>query len=160
LPLPKVFHKAAELVACAMFACVFAVFLLKIVMRYTAGDALAWADEVSTVLFVWIIFWTNAFIVPDRRQIAFDLFYRYLPPGGRRVVAALRLLLVGGLFAWSLPGVVDYLRFLWRERTPVLQWRLDLVYACFGLFVAAVVVRAVWGLVRLARAGWRDGVAL
>jgi TRAP-type C4-dicarboxylate transport system permease small subunit len=160
LPLPKFLHKAAELVACAMFACVFVVFLLKIVMRYAAGDALAWADEVSTVLFVWIIFWTNAFIVPDRHQIAFDLLYRHLPPAGRRVTAALRLLLVGGLFAWSLPGVVDYLRFLWRERTPVLQWRLDLAYACFGMFVAAVVVRSAWHLVALARANWRDEVKL
>ena len=129
-----------------MFACVFAVFLMKIVMRYAAGDALAWADEVSTVLFVWLVFWANAFLVPDRQQIAFDLVYRHLPPRGQRIVEALRLLLVGGLFAWSLPGVVDYLRFLWRERTPVLGWRLDWVYACFGLFVLAVVVRAVLGL--------------
>ena len=143
-----------------MFVCVFAVFLLKIVARYAMGDALAWADELSTVLFVWIIFWTNAFLVPDRHQIAFDLLYRHLPPQGRRAVAAIRLLLVGGLFAWALPGVVDYLRFLWRERTPVLEWRLDWVYACFGLFVAAVLVRAILALIGLARVDWRDEVKL
>ena len=141
-----------------MFVCVFAVFLLKVVMRYAAGDPLAWADEVSTVLFVWIIFWTNAFLVPDRDQIAFDLLHRFLPPGGRRVIAVVRLVLVGGLFAWALPGVVDYLRFLWRERTPVMEWRLDYVYACFGLFVLAVVVRCAWSLVALARPGWRHEV--
>ena len=129
-----------------MFACVFAVFLLKIVMRYAAGDALAWADELSTILFVWLVFWANAFLVPDRQQIAFDLLHRHLPPRAQRAVAAIRLLIVGGLFAWALPGVVDYLRFLWRERTPVLGWRLDWVYACFGLFVAAVVVRAALAL--------------
>ena len=148
----------AEAAACAMFVCVFAVFLLKIVMRYAFGNALAWADEVSTVLFVWIIFWTNAFIVPDRHQIAFDLLHRFLQPGGRRIIAAARLIIVGGLFAWALPGVIDYLRFLWRERTPVLQWRLDYVYACFGLFVAAVVVRSVCQLVALAGTGWRGQV--
>ena len=137
-----------------MFACVFAVFLLKIVMRYAAGDALAWADEVSTVLFVWLIFWANAFLVPDRQQIAFDLLYRHLPPGGQRLTKAARLLVVGGLFAWSLPGVVGYLRFLWRERTPVMQWPLDWVYSCFGLFVLAVVVRSAMGLIQtLRRAG-------
>lgn len=129
----------------------FAVFLLKIVMRYAAGDALAWADEVSTVLFVWLVFWANAFLVPDRQQIAFDLLHRHLPPHAQRAVGVVRLLVVGGLFAWALPGVVDYLRFLWRERTPVLGWRLDWVYACFGLFVAAVVVRAVLGIWALAR---------
>ncbi len=132
-----------------MFACVFAIFLLKVAMRYAAGDALAWADEISTILFVWLVFWANAFLVPDRQQIAFDLLVRYLPPRGQRVTEALRHLVVGGLFAWALPGVVDYLRFLWRERTPVLQWRLDWVYSCFGIFVLAVVVRSALGLYRL-----------
>jgi TRAP-type C4-dicarboxylate transport system permease small subunit len=134
-----------------MFACVFAVFLLKVVMRYVAQDPLAWADEVSTVLFVWLIFWANAFLVPDRQQIAFDLLYRHLPPRGQRVVGVIRFLVVGGLFAWSLPGVIDYIRFLWRESTPVLGWRLDWVYSCFGIFVLAVVVRSVIGLVHHAR---------
>ncbi len=149
--LPKLLNTAAEAVASVMFACVFAIFLLKVVMRYVAGDPLAWADEVSTVLFVWLIFWANAFLVPDRQQIAFDLLYRNLPPGGRRVVRAVRSLIVGGLFAWALPGVVDYIRFLWREKTAVLQWRLDWVYACFGVFVLAVVVRSAMGLVAAAR---------
>jgi TRAP-type C4-dicarboxylate transport system permease small subunit len=149
--LPKLVNAAAEAVASVMFACVFAVFLLKVVMRYVAGDPLAWADEVSTVLFVWLIFWANAFLVPDRQQIAFDLLYRNLPPGGRRAVRALRLLVVGGLFAWALPGVIGYIRFLWRERTAVLQWRLDWVYSCFGLFVVAVVVRSALGLIATVR---------
>ena len=134
-----------------MFACVFAIFLLKIVMRYAAGDPLAWADEVSTVLFVWLVFWANAFLVPDRQQIAFDLLHRNLPRRAQRVVEVVRLLIVGGLFAWALPGVIDYLRFLWRERTPVLQWRLDWAYSCFGLFVLAVVVRSVLSLIQTLR---------
>jgi TRAP-type C4-dicarboxylate transport system permease small subunit len=67
-----------------MFACVFLVFVYKIAMRYAGGDAVAWADEVSVVLFVWIIFWANAFVVKDRRQITFDLVYRLLSPSARR----------------------------------------------------------------------------
>jgi TRAP-type C4-dicarboxylate transport system permease small subunit len=142
---------AAELVASAMFACVFAIFLLKVVMRYLAGDTLAWADEISTVLFVWLIFWGNAFLVPERQQIAFDLVVRNLPPRLQHAAVALRLLLVGGIFAVAAPGVFGYLRFLWRERTPVMGWPLDWVYSCFGLFVAAVVIRALAGLAALRR---------
>jgi len=147
--------RAAELTACALFAGVFAVFVYKIVMRYAAHDPIAWADEVSVILFVWVIFWANAFVVGDRRQISFDLVYRMLPPRARRIAAMARLLLVGGLFAAALPGVVDYTLFLWRERTPVLGLRLDLVYGCFALFVAAVCARAAAGLARLAGTSWR-----
>src|SRR5882672_1153759 len=145
----------ARLAASLMFACVFVAFIYKIVMRYAAGDAVAWADEISVVLFVWIIFWANAFLVEDRRQIRFDLVVRLLPPPWRRAAAIARLLVVGGLFLWALPGVLDYIAFLWRERTPVLSLRLDFVYACFGLFVIAVVVRSALELFHLVRPSWR-----
>jgi TRAP-type C4-dicarboxylate transport system permease small subunit len=150
--------RGAELVATAMFACVFIVFAFKIVMRYVAHDAVAWADEVSVVLFVWIVFWANAFILRERDQIRFDLLYRPMPPPVRRVMAILRLLLVGGIFLWALPGSIDYLLFLWRERTPVLSLRLDFVYSCFGIFMVAVLVRSLHDLVRLLGPDWRARV--
>jgi len=147
--------RAARGIASLMFACVFVAFIYKIVMRYAAGDAVAWADEVAVVLFVWIIFWANAFLVDDRRQIRFDLLVRMLPPPWGRAAAIARLIAIGGLFLWALPGVLDYIAFLWRERTPVLSLRLDFVYACFGLFVIAVVVRSALELFHLARSSWR-----
>ena len=147
--------KFADAVAVAMFAAVFVVFIYKIAMRHLAGDAVAWADEVSVVLFVWILFWANAFVVRDRQQIRFDLVYRLLPANGRRVFAMIRLVSIGGLFLWALPSVVDYTLFLWRERTPVLGLRLDAVYSCFAIFVAAVVVRSGVNVVALFRSDWR-----
>jgi TRAP-type C4-dicarboxylate transport system permease small subunit len=150
--------RAADIVASLMFACVFVVFVYKIAMRYLAGDAIAWADEISVVLFIWMVFWANAFVVEDRQQIRFDLLYRVLPDGGKRAAAVIRLVLVGGLFAWALPGIVDYVLFLWRERTPVLQLRLDVVYSCFALFAIAVVLRSAVSLVELLRPSWRRHV--
>jgi TRAP-type C4-dicarboxylate transport system permease small subunit len=150
--------RVAERAVSLMFAGVFVVFVYKIVMRYAAGDAVAWADEVCVILFVWIIFCANALVVSDRRQITFDLVYRLLSPRARRASRVVRLIVVGGLFAWALPAVIDYILFLWRERTPVLSLRLDFVYSCFGLFVAAVVVKSVVELVRLARPDWQRHV--
>ena len=79
-------------------------------------------------------------------------------PDQQRGLALLRILLVGGIFAAALPGSLDYIAFLWRERTPVLLWRLDIVYACFGLFMIAMLVRMAAQLIRLAGPRWRDGL--
>jgi TRAP-type C4-dicarboxylate transport system permease small subunit len=147
--------RAADLIGSLTFACVFVVFIYKITMRYVAGDAIAWADEISIVLFIWMVFWANAFVVEDQRQIRFDLLYRVLPDGGKRAATLTRLAMIGGLFAWALPGIVDYVLFLWRERTPVLQLRLDFVFACFALFAAAIVIRSAAGLAQLLRPSWR-----
>ena len=149
---------SANLVCTLLFAAVFVIFLYKIVMRYAFGHAVAWGDEVTIVFFIWIIFLANSFLVPDRRQIAFDLVDRNLSASGRRLAAFVRLTLIGAILVWSLPGALSYIQFLWRERTPVLQWRLDFVYSCFGIYLVATILRIGYRLVALSRADWRDAL--
>jgi TRAP-type C4-dicarboxylate transport system permease small subunit len=148
----------ADWIACAMFAAVFVIFNYKIFTRYFEHDEAVWADEVLVILFVWIVFWANAFLVRDKEQITFDLFYRLLPPGSKRIVAGMRAILIGGIFACGLPGSLDYIRFLWREHTPVLNLPLDWVYSCFGLFLIAVIARAMVSAVKLFGVQWREEI--
>lgn len=140
--------RAADGLCAALFALVFALFCYKVARRYLAGDAVAWADELSVVCFVWIVLIANGLVVPYRRQIAFDLLHRHLPTRWQRRVEVLRCLLIGGIFAVALPGTVDYIAFLWREKTPVLLWPLSRVYACFGIFAAATALRMGWRCAR------------
>jgi TRAP-type C4-dicarboxylate transport system permease small subunit len=147
--IPQLVSRCVAALAVAMFALVFIAFIYKIVMRYAAGDAVAWADEVSVVLFIWMVFLANGFVLEDRHQIAFDLIHRNLSARAQHVTEIVRGLLVCGIIVYALPGAIDYTAFLWRERTPVLRWRLDIVYACFALFLLAVVARSAWQLIAL-----------
>jgi len=151
-------RRLADWIACAMFAAVFVIFNYKIFTRYFEHDEAVWADEVLVILFIWIIFWVNAFLVPDREQITFDLAYRLFPATAKRVIALMRVTLIGGIFAVALPGSLDYIGFLWREHTPVLNLPLDVVYACFGVFLIAVVVRALISAAKLLGPSWRDQI--
>jgi TRAP-type C4-dicarboxylate transport system permease small subunit len=148
----------ADWTASAMFAAVFLIFNYKIFTRYFEHDEAVWADEVLVILFVWIIFWANAFLVRDKQQISFDLVYRLLPDDTKRYVAIARAAMIGGIFAWALPGSLDYIRFLWREHTPVLNLPLDWVYACFGIFLVAVIARALISGAKLLGPRWRDEI--
>ena len=71
---------------------------------------------------------------------------------------ARRAVLIGGVFAWALPGSLGYIRFLWREHTPVLNLPLDVVYSCFGVFLVAVILRAAMSAARLVGARWREEI--
>jgi TRAP-type C4-dicarboxylate transport system permease small subunit len=142
--------RCVEALTVAMFVLVFIAFIYKIVMRYAVGDAVAWADEVSVVLFIWMVFLANGFVLEDRRQIVFDLIHRNLSPRAQHAIEIIRGLLVCSIIVCGFPGAIDYTAFLWRERTPVLRWRLDIVYACFALFLLAVVARSAWQSITLA----------
>lgn len=151
-------RQLADWIACAMFAAVFVIFNYKIFTRYFEHAEAVWADEVLVILFIWIIFWANAFLVRDREQITFDLVYRLLPETAQRYTALARLVLVGGIFAWALPGSLDYIGFLWREHTPVLNLPLDYVYSCFGIFLVAVIVRSGVSATKLLGPQWRSQI--
>jgi TRAP-type C4-dicarboxylate transport system permease small subunit len=152
--------KAAEAVSTAAFIAMFVLFLAGIFARYVLGRPIVWSDELIMVIFLWMVFLTEAFVITEREQVTFDGIYDFLGERGRRIIQMLGALVIAVIFLIALPTVFDYVRFLWRERTNALQWRLDIVYFCFVIFWAAVVVRALLKLIRLAGPNWRDNVAV
>ena len=156
----KLAGKAAEAMTTIAFAAMFMLFLVGIVMRYTTQAPLAWSDELIMVIFLWTVFLTEALVITEREQITFDAVYDIVGERTRLIISMLAALCIGGLFLYSLPTIVDYIRFLWREKTSAMQWRFDYIFACFAVYWAAVVVRAAAKLIRLCGPNWRRAVAL
>ena len=141
--------RVADALAAFLIAAVLGAVLLGVARRYLFGAPLSWTDELSAVLFVWAVFWTAAFAVPLSEHVAFDLVLDSLPASLRRGIAIGASLAVGLALLAALPKTVEFVAFLWRERTAALQWRLDFVYACFPLFMGAAALRFLWQALRL-----------
>lgn len=131
-----------------LVAAVFVAILLGVARRYLFGVPLVWIDELSTVLFVWCIFWAGAFAVGLREHVSFDLVHQALPPRAAALLWRAVCAVVAVALLAALPKLWNYIGFLWRERTPALQWRLDYVYVIFALFIAAAALRFAWEAVR------------
>ena len=143
--------RAANAVGGGLFLALFVVFIIQIAARFGFGRPLPWSDEAAVVLYIWVILWASAFIVPAREHVAFDLVWN---AAGRRVRRAMLVtgnLLVGGLALAGLPASWDYVHFMAREGTPVLGIPLMWVYLPFVLLMAALVLRCAWAIVRAAR---------
>jgi len=149
-------QRAAERVAALLIAAIFAVILAGVASRYLFGAPLAWADEIAAILFLWLVFWTGACVLRLREHVAFEIVYELLPPAGRRVLGFAGAAACAMMLGLSLPKIADFVAFLWRERTPVLQWRLDWLYSCFVLFVAVAAIRFAARAIALLRASWRE----
>lgn len=122
--------------------------IVGVARRYVFGAPLVWIDELTVVLFMWAIFWAAAFVIPLREHVAFDLIVNALPERARRAIHAFSYALVGVALLAALPGIVSFIQFLWRERTPALQWRLDYVYSIFAVFIAAAAIRFLYAALK------------
>lgn len=138
----------ARIIGAALFAALFLVFLVQVTARFVFDRPLPWTDEAAVILYVWVILWSAALIVPEREHVAFDLLWNLAGPRTRKVMRALGLLTVGGLAAWALPASVDFARFMAREGTAVLGLPLVWLFAPFVLLLVSMVVRSAIGLFR------------
>ncbi len=138
-------------VSVALFAALFLVFLVQITARFVFHRPLPWTDELAVVLYVWVILWTAALVVPEREHVMFDLVWNAVGRRTRRVMRIVGHTLLGGLCAWALPATWDYVHFMRREGTPVLDVSFMLVFAPFVLLMVALVVRSGVAVVR----AWR-----
>jgi TRAP-type C4-dicarboxylate transport system permease small subunit len=142
-------RRLAAAVAVLLVAAVLLAVLFGIARRYVLGAPLPWTDELGAVLFVWAVFWAGAFAVPLREHVAFDLVFDALPARAQRVVGIAVSIGVGVALLAALPKTIEFVAFLWRERTPALQWRLDYLYACFPMFIGAAALHFLAQAVRL-----------
>jgi TRAP-type C4-dicarboxylate transport system permease small subunit len=150
-----VLKRVADMAVTLAFGAIVVTFGANIVARYVFSRPIIWADELVVVLLLWVTFLTAAFVTQEREQVVFDLVYQRFGPRGRRAILILGSVLLAGIFAAALPAIVSYTLFLWRERTNILEWRLDAVYSCFSIFIAVTVLRRVWTAFRLVGSDWR-----
>ena len=145
------FKKATNTVVGGLFLMLFIVFVIQITARFGLNKPLAWTDELAVILYVWIILWAAAFVVPEREHVAFDLLWNKAGPRTRQVMQIVGNVLVGGLALFGIPATWDYVYFMKREGTPVLGLPFMWVFLPFVFLLVALVFRsafAIWRAVK------------
>ncbi len=144
-------QKFANSIGGVLFLTLFCVFIVQIGARFGFNQPLPWTDEAAVILYIWVILWAAAFVVPAREHVVFDLVWNSVGHRTRQVMAITGNLLVGGLALAGLPATWDYVHFMQREGTPVLEIPLMWVYLPLVLLMAALVVRCAWAIWQAAR---------
>jgi TRAP-type C4-dicarboxylate transport system permease small subunit len=145
--LSKTWRHTTQAVSGLLFLALFGVFIVQISARFGFNKPLAWTDEAAVILYLWVILWTAAWVVPEREHVVFDLLWNR---ASRRTRQAMRIagnLLVGGLAAVALPASWDYVHFMGREGSPVLGVSFMWIYLPFVMLLLALVLRCAWATV-------------
>ena len=149
-------RRAAEFVAAALFAAMFIAFMIQIISRYVFNWPVSWSLELCSITYVWVVFWTSGTLITERKQIIFDVLYNRFPPRSRRVLAIANTGTLTIVFLAALPGTLDYIQFMSRRDSMLLHVPMNLVYACFGVFLVATIGGGAMRLGHLVGPTWRD----
>ena len=142
---------AADAIGGGLFLTLFIVFIIQITARFAFNKPLPWTDEAAVILYVWVILWAAAFIVPEREQVVFDLVWNGVNQRTRQVMQIVGNLMVGGLALCGIPASWDYVHFMAREGTPVLGLPFMWVFLPFVLLLIALVARSAWAILNALR---------
>lgn len=160
--------RLAEMIAAAMLAAIFLTFLLQIGSRYlpriidgfglaetlpllASVEPLGWTLELIGILWVWVIFFSCAFVVREYDHVKFDIIYLAVPRRTRQVFALIGAagIAAGMLFAF-LP-TWDYIDFMRLRKTSTVRnpfsgdkIPLRTIFSIYGVFMLAVAARYVW----------------
>ncbi len=139
-------QQAANLLGGGLFLTLFVVFIIQITARFGFNKPLPWTDEAAVILYVWVILWGAAAVVPEREHVVFDLLWNSVNTRSRQVMRIVGNLLIGGLSAAAIPASWDYVHFMAREGSPVLGISFMWIFMPFVLLLIGLVTRSAWAI--------------
>ncbi|MGV8853281.1 MAG: TRAP transporter small permease [Devosia sp.] len=134
----------AENLLAAMLAVMFSVFILQILFRYVLNLPIGWTNEVSVIMWLWMVLFGTAFVIRDHEEIRFDILYSAVNSRWRRVLVLTTSVSLVVLFTISLPAVIDYVTFMKVQKTAYLKIRFDWLYSIYAIFAVATIIRQFW----------------
>lgn len=165
----------AQAVAAAMMAAMFITFVLQIVVRYSARlewlperfplldpSLYGWTLEFCLLLWVWLIFWGNAFVVRERDHVTFDILYHAVRPSIRRWFIIISGVAICVALILSVEPTWSKFHILRLKKTATLSnlfgdWvRMRDIYAIYVFFLIAVALRYGYAAYRAIRYGIED----
>jgi len=141
-------RKIANAIGGLLFLALFLTFLVQITARFGFNQPLPWSDELAVILYLWVILWACAFVVPEKEHVMFDLVWNSVSPTTRRLMRMVGHTLIGGLAIAAIPASWSYVHFMAREKTAVLGLSFEWVFLPFVLLLLSLAARSWHGLVQ------------
>ena len=100
-----------------------------VVLRYTTGDSIVWAEELSRYLMIWLTFLGAGLVLRYGGHLAIDNLQNVASAGIGRLLRALIVLCIAG-FALAMIWLGSlYILRAWDQTTPVMELPFGLVYS-------------------------------
>lgn len=135
-----VIARVVEVIAGILLAAILVLAMGEIIFRYVTDHSLVWVDELSRLLFVWLIFLAAAVAFHHRLHFRVVLLWRALSVATRKrlevLIDALTLVFAAVLF-WQSLHIIERTQV---QRTTAMEIPMSTVYTIVPIAAALVVV--------------------
>ena len=136
----RAFLFANRFVCAALLATSCTLVFANVVLRYGFGMSLAWAEEVSRYMMIWLSFLGAGLALREGAHIAVETLPDSLSPALARVVRGLVVLLMAAFLALILWLGWQYAQFAMMQRTPVLRLPVGYIYLAIPVGMALMLI--------------------
>lgn len=161
------FSRIADMIAAGLLAAIFVTFLLQIATRYfpkvityfdldyipslAAIRPLGWSLELIGILWVWVIFFSCAFVVREQDHVKFDIIYLWVSRKTRTIFTVISAAAVVAGMIYALLPTLDYIDWMKMRKTatvrnPFTGGKIPMrtIFSIYGGFMIVVAVRYAW----------------
>lgn len=101
---------AETVLAVGMFGFIVSIIAAQIFVRYLFGKPFPWAEELASLLLIYLTFLTADIVYKEKGHIAIDYFINFLPSRVRSVIAFCVYLLIGIFLVYMIPQCITLLK--------------------------------------------------
>ena len=112
-----------------------------VITRYVTEQPAAWASEIATLGFAWVVFFGSAACIKYRLHPAIDVLVERLPPGAQRAARIFNHVLLMSFFGFMVWFGTRFAIDAWDNPTPVLRMPQTWLYGPVALCSALMAVR-------------------
>ena len=160
--------RISDAIAATLLAAIFFTFLLQIATRYApkiisffgfaeifpalgAIQPLGWTLELIAILWVWVIFFSCAFVVREWDHVKFDIIYLSVSRRMRAVFACISAIAIVAGMLYALLPTLDYIDWMKIRKTstvrnPFTGGKIPMrtIFSVYGAFMIVVAGRYAW----------------
>jgi C4-dicarboxylate transporter DctQ subunit len=123
-----VLQRCTEVAMMVLMSCLVVIVVTSVIFRYILLSPIAWCDEVSRYLMIWLGFLGASIAMREKLHVSVEFVVRWAPP---RIAAGLRGLAYGAMAGFLLI-VMGYgfilVTNLWDQWSPILSLRMTWPY--------------------------------
>jgi TRAP-type C4-dicarboxylate transport system permease small subunit len=123
----RIFAKISAVMIVALASCLIGSLLISVFFRYVVGQALSWPEEISLILFAWMVLLAGSLGVREEFHVRLTIVVSRLPGPVRMVLDRAIVLAVIGFGAILIYSGYDLVERTAKHLTPTLRMPLDVL---------------------------------